>query len=403
MPGLILIPAAADQLTIPIIASGGIGDGRGLVAALALGADGVNMGTRFLCTAESPIHEHVKEQIVANDERSTDLIFRSLRNTARVARNAVSREVVEIERRRREFEDVRDLVAGARGRRSTRRAIPSWGSGRAGQVPGPDPRHPDVRGARHADGGRGTGADRGPARRDRARDTGDDQVTTTLTSSGLTDEQQDLVSAVRDFCRREVGTREQRDALTGGGRHPHSRELYEKVAQLGWLGVAIGEEYGGTGGGMVDLCLLLDETARGMAPIGGFGVSMIVGAAFERYGTEEQKQEILPGIVGGAVESIAMSEPGAGSDVGALQCRAQRSNGGYVINGQKTWISEAHLADHVLVVCRTDSGGSKHEGLTMLSVPAGTEGMEIRPIETTRAVSPAKRRLPASRNSLDQA
>jgi alkylation response protein AidB-like acyl-CoA dehydrogenase len=203
-----------------------------------------------------------------------------------------------------------------------------------------------------------------------------------MTAGGLTDEQNDLVAAVRDFCRREVGTREQRDALTDRGRHPHSPELYRKVAELGWLGVAIGEEYGGTGGGLVDLCLFLEETARGMAPIGAFGVSMIVGAAFERYGTEEQKQEILPGIVNGAVESIAMSEPGAGSDVGALQCRAQRSNGGYVINGQKTWISEAHLADHVLVVCRTDSSGSKHDGLTMLSVPAGAEGMEIRPIET---------------------
>src|SRR4051794_657572 len=198
----------------------------------------------------------------------------------------------------------------------------------------------------------------------------------------ITEEQQDLVAAVRDLCRRECGTREQRDALTGRGRHPHNPELYRKVAELGWLGVAIPEAYGGTGGGMVDLCLFLEESSRGMAPIGAFGVSMIVGAAFERYGTEEQKQEILPGIVGGAVESIAMSEPGAGSDVGALQCRAARSNGGYVINGQKTWISEAHLADHVLVVCRTDSSGSKHDGLTMLSVPAGAEGMEIRPIET---------------------
>ena len=69
-----------------------------------------------------------------------------------------------------------------------------------------------------------------------------------------------------------------------------------------------------------------------------------------------------------------MSEPGAGSDVGALQCRAQRQNGGYVVNGQKTWISEAHLADHVLLVCRTDREGAKHEGLTMLSVPNDIDG-----------------------------
>jgi NADH:quinone reductase (non-electrogenic) len=115
-PGLVLIPAAADKLSIPLIASGGIADARGLVAALALGADGVNMGTRFLCTAESAIHEKVKRQIVANDERSTDLIFRSFRNTARVARNTISQKVIEIEQAGGKFEDVRNLVAGARGR-----------------------------------------------------------------------------------------------------------------------------------------------------------------------------------------------------------------------------------------------------------------------------------------------
>src|ERR1700722_17554341 len=115
IPGLILIPAAADKVKIPLIASGGFADARGLVAALALGADAINMGTRFMCTVESPIHQKVKEQIVANDERSTDLIFRTMRNTARVAKNAISREVVERESRGAQFEEVRELVAGARG------------------------------------------------------------------------------------------------------------------------------------------------------------------------------------------------------------------------------------------------------------------------------------------------
>jgi nitronate monooxygenase len=114
--GLILFPATADKLNIPIIGSGGIADARGLVAALALGCDGVNMGTRFMATKEAPIHQKVKEQIVANDERGTNLIFRTLHNTARVAKNAVSDEVVAIEKRgNAKFEDVRELVAGARG------------------------------------------------------------------------------------------------------------------------------------------------------------------------------------------------------------------------------------------------------------------------------------------------
>lgn len=117
IPGLILIPAAARHMKIPMIASGGIADARGLVAALALGADGVNMGTRFLCTQESAIDQKVKEQIVANSELDTKLIFRTLGNTARVAKNSISERVVEIERGGGGFDAIRDLVSGARGRK----------------------------------------------------------------------------------------------------------------------------------------------------------------------------------------------------------------------------------------------------------------------------------------------
>jgi len=136
VPGLILIPAAADKIKIPMIASGGFGDARGLVAALALGADGINMGTRFMATAESPIHENVKQQMVANDERATDLIFRTMKNTARVARNAISQRVVELERGGATFEEVRDLVAGSRGRVVYESGDPDHGVWSAGQVQG---------------------------------------------------------------------------------------------------------------------------------------------------------------------------------------------------------------------------------------------------------------------------
>ncbi|MBB0968508.1 nitronate monooxygenase [Dietzia aerolata] len=117
VPGLVLIPAAAAKLSIPILASGGIADARGMVAALALGADGANMGTRFMCTAESPVDQAVKEQIVANTELDTKLIFRTLHNTARVAANAISAEVVAKEAEGAEFSDIQHLVAGARGRK----------------------------------------------------------------------------------------------------------------------------------------------------------------------------------------------------------------------------------------------------------------------------------------------
>jgi nitronate monooxygenase len=135
-PGLVLIPAAADKVKIPMIASGGFGDGRGLVAALALGADGINMGTRFMATSESPIHQRIKEQIVENDERATDLIFRTMRNTSRVAKNDISQQVVELERGGAAFEDVRELVAGVRGRVVFETGDPNHGIWSAGQVQG---------------------------------------------------------------------------------------------------------------------------------------------------------------------------------------------------------------------------------------------------------------------------
>lgn len=117
IPGLILIPAAADRLTIPMIASGGFADGRGLAAALALGAEGINMGTRFCATVEAPIHDNVKQLIVDQNERDTHLIFRKFHNTGRVAKTSVSDRVVEISARPDSvFTDIQPLVAGAKGR-----------------------------------------------------------------------------------------------------------------------------------------------------------------------------------------------------------------------------------------------------------------------------------------------
>lgn len=117
IPGLILLPAAADKLSIPFIASGGFGDGRGMAAALALGADGINMGSRFLATQEAPVHDNVKQAIVEGSELDTILNFRPLRNTVRVRKNAVSTEAVDILAKGGEFKDVQHLVAGARGRK----------------------------------------------------------------------------------------------------------------------------------------------------------------------------------------------------------------------------------------------------------------------------------------------
>ena len=136
IPGLILLPAAADKVKIPILASGGFGDGRGLAAALALGADGINMGTRFCATVEAPIHQAFKDAMVANDERATDLIFRTYRNTARVAKNAVSQLVVAAEAEGKPFGDVADLVQGTRGREGLNTGETDHGIWSAGMIQG---------------------------------------------------------------------------------------------------------------------------------------------------------------------------------------------------------------------------------------------------------------------------
>jgi len=138
VPGLVLIPAAARALKIPIIASGGIGDGRGMAAALVLGAEGVNMGTRFCATVEAPIHEDIKQALVKAGERDTNLIFRTLHNTGRVLKNSISDQVVATERRPGgcEFKDIQPLVSGQRGRATLASGDVEGGLVWAGQVVG---------------------------------------------------------------------------------------------------------------------------------------------------------------------------------------------------------------------------------------------------------------------------
>jgi NAD(P)H-dependent flavin oxidoreductase YrpB (nitropropane dioxygenase family) len=138
VPGLVLLPCAADRVSIPIVASGGFGDGRGLAAALALGAEAINMGTRFLATVEAPVHDNLKQSLVEGDERRTALIFRTLRNTARVFKNSIAEQVVEIEGRPgpTEFADLAPLVSGERGREVIAGGDMEHGIWSAGQVMG---------------------------------------------------------------------------------------------------------------------------------------------------------------------------------------------------------------------------------------------------------------------------
>lgn len=115
IPNMILLPRAADELEVPFVSSGGMADGRSLVASLAMGAEGMNMGTRFIATKEAPVHDNVKAAIVAASELDTRLVMRPLRNTERVLTNAAVERLLEIEKEKGadlKFEDIADQVAG---------------------------------------------------------------------------------------------------------------------------------------------------------------------------------------------------------------------------------------------------------------------------------------------------
>jgi alkylation response protein AidB-like acyl-CoA dehydrogenase len=197
----------------------------------------------------------------------------------------------------------------------------------------------------------------------------------------LTDEQQDFVRSVRDFCEREF-TKDKLERLTDGYKDIHNDDVARKMAELGWFGLTIDEEYGGSGGTFLDAALFLEESAHGRAPVSGYPVTLIVVGALNRFGTEEQKRDLLGRVAAGGGLAIAMSEPESGSDVASLQTKARRDNGEWVLSGSKMWCSYAHKASHTLIVCRTGEGSSQHEGLSMIFVPRDAEGFTITPIPT---------------------
>lgn len=142
IPNMILLPRAAEELSIPFVSSGGMADARSLVASLALGAEGMNMGTRFLATREAPVHENVKRTLVAATELDTRLIMRPLRNTERVLSNAAVERILEIERARQQageavqIDDIRHLVAGSENRKVLQQGEMDAGAWSCGMVAG---------------------------------------------------------------------------------------------------------------------------------------------------------------------------------------------------------------------------------------------------------------------------
>ena len=198
----------------------------------------------------------------------------------------------------------------------------------------------------------------------------------------LSDEQRDFVAAIRDFCEREAGTPEQREQLTKNHTELHNQGIYSKMAELGWLGLTIPEQYGGSGGTMLDACLFMEETSRGMAPIGGYATTLIVAGATKRFGTDDAEEgdprRHRQGLGGGDRDDRARGRLGrrlAQHRGEALQRRLpDQWSEGLHLERPHLRPRPGRLPDH--------QGRVKHEGLSMIFVPRGADGMEVNPIDT---------------------
>jgi acyl-CoA dehydrogenase len=220
----------------------------------------------------------------------------------------------------------------------------------------------------------------------------------------LTPEQQALRQAIRAFMTQECTPEVIGQALRDGR---HSERLWRRMAELGWLGAAIDERYGGSGGDIVDLALLVEGLAPGDPAIGPFFNTVCFGGkSVGFFGSEAQKAFFLPRITAGTcVFALSITEPGGGTDVlGAMQTRARREGDGWVLTGAKMFTSGAQQADYLVVVARTarrEAVRKAAEGITLFIVPARAPGVTMRkldmlvPIEDTNAVFYDEVRLPA--------
>ena len=194
-------------------------------------------------------------------------------------------------------------------------------------------------------------------------------------------EQEEFRQEVRGFLEKEIanGTFQ---PMCDGWIQGYSPEFTKKVAARGWIGLAWPKEYGGQGRSQTDRLILTEEMLRYGAPAACHWFSdRQIGRAIIAYGSDEQKEELLPLILKGeAFIGLGMSEPEAGSDLAALQTRAVEDGDDYVIDGQKLWTSCARHMTYVYLVARTDPDAPKHRGISEFVIDASLPGITIRPI-----------------------
>ncbi|MDA0733320.1 MAG: acyl-CoA dehydrogenase family protein [Chloroflexi bacterium] len=207
-----------------------------------------------------------------------------------------------------------------------------------------------------------------------------------------TPEQQTLREEVRQFIAEYVTPEILAEVEESGvrSRGPKTREMYQKVADRGWIGISWPKEYGGQGGSRIDQYIVEEEFGRVGVEVGGAGSGA---PAILAAGTEEQKKYFLPGLIRGEISfALGFTEPQAGADLAGLQCRAVRDGDEFVINGQKMYTTRAHSGSHIYLMARTDPEAPRHKGISIFLVPMETPGITVRPLWTIQNDPPAPRR-----------
>ncbi len=201
----------------------------------------------------------------------------------------------------------------------------------------------------------------------------------------FTPEQKAFQQEMREFARSAI-TPEVLAELQQQGEvlNSHSPTIYKQLAQRGWLGLQWPKEYGGGGASFMEMAVFMEEMGYANIPMGAYQLTVNqVGNTLQAIGTEEQKKEYLPRIINGEILfCVGFTEPNAGSDLAALECRAEEDGDEFVIDGQKIFTSNAHIADYIILATRTDQNVPKHKGITMFIVPMDSEGISVRPILT---------------------
>jgi alkylation response protein AidB-like acyl-CoA dehydrogenase len=156
-------------------------------------------------------------------------------------------------------------------------------------------------------------------------------------------------------------------------------EFWAKLAEQGWLGLVYPEEYGGSGLGFVDLTVLMEEMGRVVMPGPFFSTALLGGLAILEAGSSAQKKEWLPRIAQGqAKATLAWTEPSARWDAGGVTTAARAAGAGFVLNGTKLFVLDAHLADVLVVVARTEPGERAQDGVSLFLVPRGARGLDVK-------------------------